>query len=711
MPDDTTEIDPSELDPYLKPRAAGLIIPPTGTTPPPDMEIDPSELGPYVAGPITSHDNPTLSRSKEPAWFPYVDEPTKIAAQVGGELIGEPIGTAAGAVGGGLLGSEGGPIGTVAGAGTGAVVGGGIGAATGAGTGQVIQAEAMNLLKRGMGYDPDSVNPKEQFEAGAAGTLGGKYILPMAVKYLGAPAARRLFGITSLTDAGESAVRAQQEAIDKYGSETIGPTATKVQAKAEQTAAEQWAARGLQERMGTTPMQVAGKTSATTDAEALASKTLRARSRESIIGMVDQPRSEYGQAIGNFWSHRIDERVPTLGYDDLATGLKNPVAGTIASGPVSKRVSGLLDQMEVMGPETRAGQVLDMKREADALMRTTRSPRERQILSAVRERLDDTLGDDEFLSPEAKAELRPLNDSYSGIKREITQKDYDAINAATTPAGQFEAMTKMDRRGLEEVVRRGTQDSENKATLREAATDYFVGEDPKDLDGIRNRVDETYAKSPTAYRQLFAGTPMEDPRAMARVPYMAAKMSDALSNDPKFATYYEQAFKQELDTPNGKVLQNEMQKYGQMPDPESMRQGGINDALRKGTASSGMWRYLNHRVMFDGMIAVMSAGRYGMIARNPAIAITLGGALVSREFLIRNIRNHPEAYWNFISSIGKGATPEAARYAGKWAADLAIMTAIDGMHHKAQAARDVATSAPEPVTGVPSTDPNAVAVP
>ncbi len=704
------EVPDSDVPDDLK-TVAGFKVPPKielGAEVPPD-----DDPGPDIAGPITSHDNPTLSRSKEPAWFPYVDEPTKIAAQVGGEMIGEPVGMAAGALTGGTAGGllTGNPVGAIAGAGTGAALGAGAGAAIGAGTGQVVQAEAMNLLKKGLGYDPDSVDKTEQFKAGAAGTIGGKYILPMLIKYGGAPLAKKILGVDSLTEAGEDAVRAQREALDKYGSETIGPTAVKVQAKAEQTAAERWAARGLQTRIGTTPMQVADRGSAATDTEATAAASLRGRSRHDILMMVDQPRKEYGASIGQFWADHINENVPTLGYDDLGSTLKNPVAGTIAPGAVSKRTQTLLDQMEVMGPQARAGQILDMQREAEALSKASKSPREQQILTAVRERLDDTLGDDEFLSPELKAQLRPLNDRYSGIKSWVTEKDYKAIRQATTPAGQFGAMVGMDRRGLEEVVRRASQNPESAGTLREAAADYFVGEDPKDLDGIRKRVDEAYSKSPTAYRQLFAGTPMEDPRAMARAPYLAAKLTDALSNDPKFQTYYEQAFNEELNTPHGKQLQAEMQKYSAMPEPEQMRGEGIKQALIKGTSRGGMERYLQHRFLFDGMVAVMSAGHYGMIARNPAIAIALGVPLAGREMFVRFIRTHPEAYWGFISSIGKGATSEAARSAGKWGADLAIMTAIDGMQHKADAAREAATSRPEPVTGVPTADPNAVAVP
>ena len=708
MPDDTTEIDPSELDPYLKPRAAGLIIPPTGTTPPPDMEIDPSELGPYVAGPITSHDNPTLSRSKEPSWFPYVDEPTKIAAQIAGQTIGTGVGAATGALAGGAVAS-----------GPGALAGGAVGDVTGAAAGQVVQAYAIDKFKRALGYNPDSPDYKEQAEAGAAGALAGK-ILPMAATHLGVPIARKLLGVDSIyRTAGEDAVLAQQAAIDKAGTETVGPLAAKVQSAAEQSAAERWVKSGLETRLGTNAGEVTARNSASTEAEEQATKSALARSAHSLLLMTDAPRKQAGRAIEQFWEGHLTEQVPTTGYSDLAQGLGfDPLSdeirgptGHTAPGPVSRRVLDLVRKISGTGEQTPAGRILDMQREAELLARTATSPREQQLLTPIRERLDESLSSDEFLSPELRAIKQPLNDAYSGAKKYVTDANYKAIRTATTRGDQFEALSKIDDRGYEGIMRRATQNPEDLRTLREGATEYFTGEDPKDIDGMRQRVEKLYTKSPEAYRQMFEGTPMADPRAMIRAPLYAAKAADAFQY-PKFQSYFADAFKEELETPQGQQLRAELTKYNQMPEPESMRQQGITDLLQHRAGAGSHYGYIERRVLYAGLIAALSGGQYTSFLKSPTAFATIGAVLASRRAFTYFVSEHPEAYWNFVSAIGKGATPEAARIMGKWGADLAIMTAIDGMHKKAQAARDVATSTPERVEGVPApSGPDAVAVP
>ena len=252
--------------------------------------------------------------------------------------------------------------------------------------------------------------------------------------------------------------------------------------------------------------------------------------------------------------------------------------------------------------------------------------------------------------------------------------------------------------------------------MRQGSAQYFAGRDPNAKKAIIDRVDKFYSDNPEGYRRLWAGTPMEDPRVLARTPLYAARGADAI-HYPRFQAYYQQAFADEMDTPQMKQLSQELQKYYAMPDPEAMRAPAISEGMQDPTKGGNTFMqrftgYVQRRMMFEGMVAGMSGGTYGMIAKKPQFTIPLLAVMMTPYARDRAIAAYPEAYWNLVRTFSGALTSKTAEMSGRAAAQLAMAIAIDGMHRKAHAATAAAAmKTPEPVVGVPTTDPNAVAVP
>ena len=701
------EIDPSEVDPYLKPTGPlGLITPPVGPGTEP-KEIDPSEVDPYIAGPITSHDNPTVSRAKEPPdWYTYgVDAPTQLIAQVGGEAVG---------------GLAGGAAGTVLEPGAGTAAGAAAGAEVGSGVANVGQAYASNVVKRALGYDPDAVDPGQKFKEGVESTAIGKYIVPGIIRWGGVPLAKKLFGVNRLEELGQDAVDAQSKAIDDQLMD-VGKAHNKAQTvldKAKQTAGEKVAADRIQQGLGYTAGQGASKlSSASTDTGRAALAVETNDTEQAAVKAANRSFERTGQQISGIW-HQEGPNGETYAQTPVNVGhftdtydeIMGPPSGNKPPGSLSAPVAKLLDKMNTFGIGTNAtaGDVLDMERDARLLAGKTKSPADQFALNRMRTQFEGILTDDNVMPPEIRDQLRPLNATYGKLKDWIPGQGFTSIKSSANPGDAFKRLIDLEPEGFQSVIQDATP--EERATLRSGSAQYVAGRDPSDYKGIRDRLNKLYAYSPEGYRQLWAGTPMEDPRVMARIPQYSNEMRHALNN-PRFQAYYAQGFSEAMNTPELKQLARELDKYHAMPDPESMRHDAILKGMETPAKQSGFWRYVQRRMMFDGVVTGMSGGQYGMMARHPLVSAGMATMMLPPYIRDRVMAEHPQAYWDFISKIGAGATPRAAREIGYAGARLMTLIAIDGMSKKAQAGKEAAGKTPERVVGVPATDPNAVAVP
>ena len=699
MPDLGPEVPPDDL-PEI-PTVAKLKIPPgkidLGPEVPPE---DLPELPAGVSGPRPPTD--TL-KAGYPGWLEDLDEGTRLAAQVGGEKVGM--------VGGGLLGGLAGTV-EAPGVGTveGAEAGAGAGAIAGAGTAQVAQAYTMNALKRLLGYNPESVDPKEQFEAGAVSSGVGRILLPAAMKYAGIPLVRNLTGVSRVQSFGDEAAAAAQEDLNTQATIT-GTKYQKVQDTAEEAAAKKWAADAIQSRAGKTASEGAGELASTMTPEGQAAFAMQHRAmQKSAVDAANRSFEKTGQQIGDVWEPYRQVGVNTSHFTDTVDEILHPPAGTKPPGAISKPVSDLLEKFNVSGMQNtdQAGNILDMDRDARLLQAKTKSPCDQFALARMREQLTGILTDDEVLPPEARAQLAPLKATYAAKKDWITGSAFTALKGSANPADTFEKLVKLPHEGFNAIVMEATP--EELTTLREGSADWIAGRDPNNAKGILDRVDKFYSDNPEGYKALWKGTPMEDPRILARTPMYALKMSQAM-HYPKFQGYYQQAFQEQLETPEMQQLSKELTKYYQMPSPEAARMPGAFAMMRDKNPDGGMMRYLKRRLGFDAIVFGVSGGTYGMMSHRPMISVALGGILASREFMLYGMMKHPEAYWKYVSAIGAGMTSEGAKAAGKYGASLAMLYAIDAMHQKARTAQAAATTKPEPVTGVPTTDPSAVAMP
>lgn len=686
MADDTTYYDPSEVPPsYLKPISKpapsdkGIITPPKTD----DPYYDPSEVPPNMLRPVDpgTPDPGADTMKKTPYELPWwATTPIEVGMQTGGELLG----AAGGAAAGGLLGTAELPVvGTVTGAGAGAEAG----AAAGVGAGQVGAKYLENAISRAIGEEPEPVDPTREFESGVGQSVFARQVAPFVMHYVGVPAARKLLSIEERTKQGQEAADAAAKDLEEnYG--TVQSARRKAESRLAQPEAEtanRWATDQIQQRLGTTTEEQTGKLAGTATPSGREIYALEhVDAQNNVLHAANRPFEQVGQQIGQAWQPYLDTPVETGSFTDSYENIVHPPAGQKTPGTFGAATAGLLKRFNDMGSTQHqtAGNVLDMARDVEAQMAKTKSPADLHALAQMKFKLMDILTDDEVVPPAGKAQLRPLNATYRSLKDWITGGDFTSFRNSKSPGDTFESFWKMGPQGTNSVLQSATPDE--LGSLRGSAAQFITGNKEGDEKGIIDRVGKMYAENPEGYKALFKGTPMEDPRALARTPIYAARVANILQ-DPKYQKIFNDGMLEAMDSPEVAQFRKALDKYHTLPDPEQARMDTILSHY-KNPGENRFVGYLKRRSMFDGMVALMSAGHYGMIARNPQIGAMIFGGIASREMVLNMIAKHPEEYWNFVSKIGTGVTPESVRLMGRAAARLGMSIAMDGVNTRAQAA-------------------------
>lgn len=627
-----------------------------------DDDFKITSIEPEPTAPPTSFEDPGLvikdvsddPKGKEPWWLKGAEYTVPVVAQAGGDALG--------AAAGGALGLLGGPAAEMT-----VPLGAAVGGAAGAGEGNYRGDQFLNFLRKQAGVPEEPNDPTTSRLTGAAGSVVGKYGVPILGKMLSG-GGRALLGGPSEEAIGEAGEKAAQEA-GKALEKPAGDVAAEV------------GGAGVQSSLGIDPNTPANERAAAATGDFGSAALAHTQAQDSALAPVGRLFKKKGMEIGQILEpfKELPANTEALDNDGIENVLKKN------GYEMSPGVGKILDEARLQGQagEQPLGEMMGRLNTIQGLLnKPSLKSGDRYVLGQLRDQYQDIINDVDNLPPQVQEQLKQPKAEYRTLK-DYFDKHPQNIGSTATPGETGQNLMKLDPRAFNLMVNEATPEESD--AIRGSVGRYILGEESttKELGSgadVAKRFNEIKAANPEGVKKLFGDGPFAQASTWSDLP----KMTDALVKgikDPKLQNHYLDGWQLgSLNTPEAKGMADAMAKLKSLPQTEQARIAGEMGEVSKEKGYD--WgRYMKYWLARNAAFGAI--GGYGLGAHRPGMMIGAGLAIGARQYATKLIQDNPDLYLKMLRAANS-ETAQGIYQAGYYGSRLAMYEATSFLNDRLQ---------------------------